>query len=126
MVLVVCATLLVIALASCSPVSNSAIVGKWESLGPVGKGDKMEFTSAGTFTRMYVDQSNGKSISGSYTVVSKTKVEISVDLIDDRPIKDMKNVRLPPQIYDFEVRGDRFDLTAPDGEIEHLRKLKEP
>ena len=126
LIFVVSITLLVSALVSCSSVSKGVITGKWKSLGPVGNGDIVEFTSTGTFTRTFVDQTAGKTMSGRYTLIDSTRVEVDFDLIDNVPIKIMKNVKLGPLLCVIKIRGDKLDLTNPNGEIEHFEKVKEP
>ena len=125
-ILVVFIMLLAYMLISCSSVSKMNITGKWKTIDPLGYGDITEFTSTGGYIRTYFDQKNGKTIRGTYSFIDSSRLEISSDFIDDVPIKTMKNVKLGPLLCVVQIRGDKLDLTNPDGGIEHYEKLKEP
>lgn len=115
--------LVLLALVSCASPPRPAVVGKWQSLGPVGAGDVMKFTADGKFFRTYLDERNGKTISGTYTLIDRTHLNVDFAFIDDTPIKTMRNVKLGPLLCVFRITGDRFDLTSPNGEVEHLKRL---
>jgi hypothetical protein len=121
-------SLLLCAFVSCSPQPKTNIVGKWQSLGPVGKGDIMEFIVDGKFVRTYLSQDNGETIRGStirgrYRFVDSAHIELESDFIGDIPIKTMTNVKLGPLLCGFNVREDILDLTNSDGTVEQLKRL---
>jgi hypothetical protein len=125
-ILVVFIMLLAYMLISCSSASKTNITGKWKTIDSLGNGDITEFTSTGGYIRTYFDQRNGKTIRGTYSFIDSSRLEISSDFIDDVPIKTMQNVKLGPLLCVVKIRGDKLELTSPNGEIEHYEKLKEP
>jgi hypothetical protein len=121
-------SLLLCAFVSCSPQPKTDIIGKWQSLGPVGKGDIMEFTLDGKFVRTYLSEDNGEiirgtTIRGRYRFVDSAQFELESDFADDIPIKTMKNVKLDPEVCGFKIREDILDLTNSDGTVEQLKRL---
>jgi hypothetical protein len=50
-------------------------------------------------------------------------MSIDFEFIDGTPIKAMRNVKLGPLLCAFTVSDDRFDLTNPNGEVEHLKRI---
>lgn len=75
----------------------------------------MEFSDDGKFIRTFVDESNGKTISGSYVLLDRNRIKITFE---------GKASILAPQVCRIEIKSDRLHWINPNGETEDFQKLK--
>jgi hypothetical protein len=102
-------SLLLSACVSCSFQPKPGIVGKWQSLGQVGKGDIMDFSVEGNWVRTYLSEDGGAAVKGStmrgrYRFVDSSHFELESDFVNDKPIKAMKNVKIDPMVLNKWLR----------------------
>ena len=103
----ICGTVML--LSACSPGGNPAIIGKWTEQ----SGGVHEFRADGTCSI-----GDPKSpMAGKYKPSGSGQVRIELDGGLGKVVGAM-DCKITA------VQGDAFDLTYPDGEVHHLRKMK--